>query len=564
MSLNGALQIGRSALTASQAAIQVAGNNMANAATEGFHRRVVHLTPMRGEIEGSAFVGRGVQIVDVRRVVDVALQGRYRDALGEETASLVDQRFLTALETIQNELTDNDLSTLLSSFFNGFSELANNPSDDAIRAVVVQLGESVASRIADLADDYRAVRAEIDRSLGTTVETVNGLLDQITTLNGQIATAEPGVGEESSLRDQRDLLLDELSRHLEITVLEHDNGITDVLVNSIPILLAGENRGVDLRLESKAGAIEVTVRVAADGTLLDVESGTIGGLLRQRDEQGAGPALDALEELAGQLIFQVNRLHSQGQGERGFTSVTGTYAVDDPAANLNASAAGLPFRIENGSFFINVTHVATGLRTSHEIAIDGDAASLQDLVDAINIGMPVPSVTASITADRTLQLVADAGYEMSFSEDSSGALAALGINTFFVGENAATMAVNQTLLDDQTLLAAGAGHVAGSNGTALALAALQDAPIDELGGKSLRSFWQNAVNDLAVKTSAATSAVDSAVLVRESLSAQLQAVTGVSLDEESISLLTFQRQFQAAARFITVIDETLQVLLSIA
>ena len=76
--------------------------------------------------------------------------------------------------------------------------------------------------------------------------------------------------------------------------------------------------------------------------------------------------------------------------------------------------------------------------------------------------------------------------------------------------------------------------------------------------------WQNSVNSLAVRTNAANAGVESARLVRESLYSQVQAVSGVSLDEESINLLTFQRQFQAAARFITVIDETLQVLLSLA
>ena len=68
----------------------------------------------------------------------------------------------------------------------------------------------------------------------------------------------------------------------------------------------------------------------------------------------------------------------------------------------------------------------------------------------------------------------------------------------------------------------------------------------------------------AVATGAARTRYESSVLVRESLEAQNQAVSGVSIDEEAIDLMTLQRQFQAAARFITVIDEAMQVLLSIA
>ena len=103
----------------------------------------------------------------------------------------------------------------------------------------------------------------------------------------------------------------------------------------------------------------------------------------------------------------------------------------------------------------------------------------------------------------------------------------------------------------------------GSNSTALALAALQDTSIEALGGKTLLESWRSGVNDLAVRTSAANTRLQGSSLVRESLQAQSQAVSGVSLDEEAIDLLSYQRQFQAAARFISVIDETLQSLLSI-
>jgi len=564
MSLNGALQVGRSALAASQTAMQVAGNNMANAATEGFHRRSVHLSPIRGDIVGqNQYVGRGVQLLAIRREVDTALQSRYRDAMSEEYANLIDQRFLTAVETLQNELSDNDVSSALSAFFNSFSEAANNPSDNAVRAVVIQQGQSLAGRIADLRRDYSVVLEQVDRQLGTAVEAVNGLLDEIADINGQIVQAEPGIGEASALRDRRDLLIDELSQYLDVAVVEQDNGSADILVSSIPVLLAGVSRGVSLRTQSVEGELEVSIRVADDGTNLTVTSGTIGGLLRQREET-VRPVVDALDELAGQLIFQVNRLHTQGQGQQGFASLVGTYAVNDTTANLNSGAANLPFRIDNGSFFIHVTHADSGQRSSYQINVDGDAMSLDDLIDEINTVVGVPNVTAAVNAERAFTLTADSGYEISFSDDTSGALAALGINTFFTGRSANTIEVNQVLLDDPTMLAVGAGHVPGSNDTALAIAALQDVALDELGKVSLREYWQNSVNSLAVRTSAANAAVESAQLVRESLYSQVQAVSGVSLDEESINLLTFQRQFQAAARFISVIDETLQILLNLA
>ena len=319
MGLNGALQIGRSAILTSQAAISVAGNNMANAATPGYHRQIANLTPSRPEAIGrNQFVGSGVSLVSVNRAIDHALQSRLRDAISDENSAGIDQRFLSAVETIQNELSQDDLSSRLSTFFNAFSELANNPLDNAIRTVVIQQGVSVADHVNMIRDEYVTLREESDRALGTSVDRVDGLLGEIATMNQQIAAAEGGqggtTGGANSLRDRRDQLIDELAGFIDVTTIDQPNGAVDILVGSTPLVLAGESRGIQLRKESGPEGIEVSVRVGDDGTLLDIKSGSIGALVRQRDET-VNPAIEAIDEFAGQLAFQVNRVHSQGQGE---------------------------------------------------------------------------------------------------------------------------------------------------------------------------------------------------------------------------------------------------------
>ncbi|HRP64053.1 MAG TPA: flagellar hook-associated protein FlgK [Phycisphaerales bacterium] len=567
MSINSALHIGRTALLTSQTALQVAGDNMANAATRGFHRRTIHLAPSQGHHLGAGqFIGQGVSLKSIRREIDGALQIRYRAAISREHASYVDQQFLTAMETLQNELTDNDVSTMLSSFFNSFSELANSPSDNAVRGVVIQKGQSLATRLAAMRNDYNTVLTQINQSLDVSVTKVNDILGQVTQLNTQIAAAESsGGGGAASLRDHRDLLLDELAQYLDITVVEQPNGAADVLVGSIPIVLGGESRGIKIQSDMVNGKAVLSLRVAADGTHLSANAGSIGSLLNQR-AQTVEPMIKALDDFTSQLIFQVNRVHSQGQGLKGFESVSGTYKAHSPSVNLNSPESKLPFKIQNGSFYIHVTNKETGVRTTHEISVNGNTMSLNDLVAEINTVVGVPHVTAAVGVEgggNVLKLTADAGYEFSFSDDTSGALAALGINTFFTGHNASTIGVNQRLIDDPGLLAAGGGHVEGSTDTAILLANLQDVAFSELGGKSLREFWRNAASNLAVKTGAANASADTSRLVRESLGAQIQSVSGVSLDEEAINLLTFQRQFQAAARFIGVIDETMQTLIAL-
>jgi flagellar hook-associated protein 1 FlgK len=564
MSINGALQIGQSAILASQAAIQVAGNNMANASTPGYHRQIARLSPSRPEFIGRAgFIGTGVQLSRIVRSVDSALQSRTRSAISDQNAAEIDSRFLNAIESVRNELTGQDLSSRLSAFFNSFSELSNSPNDEAVRTVVIQQGSGLATAIRELRTEHTNVRTEIDRALGATVRTVDGLLEQVAEVNRQIVEAEQGTnGGANALRDRRDELVAEVAQYLPINTIEQPNGALDIHVGSTPIVLAGDSRGVVLRTEASASGTTVSLRVKADGTTLNPDAGQVGALFRQRSDT-VDPAINDLDTLASQLAFQVNRIHSQGQGTRGFSSVTALNRVDDPTANLSADAAGVPFEMRNGSFELHVTNSSTGIRTTVLIAVDPATTTLDELAATITAAMPAGTGSASVTPDGALKIDAAGGYQLSFSNDTSSVLAALGVNGFFGGSDGSDIAINQQIIDDPRLLASGRDHIAGSNAVALDIAALEDLSVDSLGGRSLRGYWQSCTTDLAVRTQASNTKAESTRLVRESLDAQSQAASGVSLDEESINMLSYQRQFQAAARYIATIDETLQTLLSI-
>ncbi|MFM7051921.1 MAG: flagellar hook-associated protein FlgK, partial [Planctomycetota bacterium] len=385
MSINGAFQIGQSAILASQAALQVAGNNMANAATPGYHRQVARLSPSRPEYIGRAgFVGTGVQLQRIVRTVDTALQSRMRAAISDQNAAEVDQRFLNAIESIRNELSDQDLSSRLSAFFNAFSELGNNPNDEAVRTVVIQQGGGLANAVREMRAEHVKVREEIDRSLAVTIRTVDGLLDQVAEVNRQIVESEQGGGNDAnSLRDRRDELINEVAKYLPVSTSEQPNGAVDLLVGSIPVVLAGESRGVELRTETSGGTTSVSLRVRADGSTLQPDGGQIGALFRQRSET-VDPAIQDLDTLARELAFQVNRIHSQGQGTRGWSSVTGLNRVADTTTNLAADATGIPFDIKNGSFELHVTNQATGLRTTVVVSVDPQTMSLDQLAAQIN------------------------------------------------------------------------------------------------------------------------------------------------------------------------------------
>lgn len=563
MSLNGALQVGRSSIMASQTAMQVAGNNMANASTPGFSRQSVRFaTTIPQNWGNNQTIGTGLQVTRIARTVDTALQSRMRTALSDENGAAVDQRFLLAVESVRNELGDANLSSRLNAFFSAFSELANNPNDEALRSVVVQQSSGLAGAIRDLRKDQVDVRVEIDRSLESAVRAADDLITQIADLNVQIGRNELGgtAGPANELRDRRDSLINELAQFLPISTLEQPNGMIDISVESQPLVQGSLARGVKITADTVGGELTTRFRVKNDGTLLTPDGGQIGALLRQRTDT-VEPAIESLDTLTRELMFQVNKVHSQSQGQIGITSVTGLNRITNASVPLGQTE--IPFAMRNGAFEMHVKSLATGLRTTVVIAVDPATATLTDLRNAINAAVPAGTATASITADNTLRLDANAGYELSFANDTSGVLAGLGINSLFGGYDAKTIEVNAQILGDPRLLSVGRDHVAGSNGGALAIAALSTQQIESLGGRSIRGFWTAETTSLGVRAEAATNRADSTKLVRESLDSQVQAMSGVSIDEESINMLAYQRQFQAAARFITIIDETIQQLLAL-
>lgn len=575
MGLTSSLFIGQSALAASQLALQVTGNNIANVGSAGYSRQTVNLSPTRGsQFSSTVFVGRGVSVADVRRAVDPALQTRLRNALSDEQSALIDRSVQAQLESILNELSGADLSTELGKFFNAFSDLANNPASTVNRASVVEQGAGLASFIRNQRADLMRTRTQIDDQLRTDVSRAGTLLDQIANLNLQVVSAELGGGTDGSLRDQRDQLVSELAGMLEISVIEQDSGSIDVLVGSTPIVLGSTSRGLRFDLRTVDGALEARVLVDSTGESLKIESGSIGGRLAERGAT-IDQTIDDLDRVATNLIFEVNKLHTSGRPTSRLTDVTGWQAVApvDQARALNdptnTTFSGLPFAPTNGGFQVVITD-ANGNQSTTTIRIDldgidsGGAAgftddtSLADLVASLN---GVSNLSATITAEGKLRLTTAAGYDVSFKDDTSGVLAVLGVNTYFQGKDATDIAIREALRADPLALSVGLG--AGTNETARAIAALRDAGVKALNGDSISSSWLKTVERTAVKAASAETRAAAASTVRSSLEAQHAGVTGVSLDEESINLINYQQAYQGAARFISVVNDLTQVLMDL-
>lgn len=570
MGLAGSLQIGRTGLLASQAALQVVGQNLANLATDGYHRQKITLAPERSqEIGQGLFVGRGVTIQSITRVIDEALEARLRGSISDQSASEVRQQLLGRIEAIENEFSGADLSTALGEFFNAFSQLANNPQDVSLRTLLIEQATSLTGFISDLDAGLGNVQLQTISQIDQTVATVNDLMSRIASLNTQIAVQSRGAGGAPGLRDQRDQLLSELSQFLDISIVEQPSGSADVYVGSLPIILNSRSRGVELLKESVNGQTVTKVVISADKSPLDISSGELGALIKFK-EKDIQDAIDAIDTLAAQLIFQVNHLHSQGQGLDLLDGVTGAQAVADATVALNDSATDLTIFPTHGSFQIHVVQKSTGqvITTTINIDLDGINPAGDTTLTTLAADLDAAAnISATVTPDGRLQITPGSGdFAISFSDDTSGALAVLGINTFFTGKNAFDIKVNSLVAASPRLIAAAtssaAGQNPGDNTNALTIAGLRDQALTVLNGLSLTQHWNRHVEDFAVRQAQARDQFQADTIIREGLSSQQQSISGVNVDEEAIDLIQFQRAFQASARFLTVIDEMFQTLLA--
>jgi len=571
MSLTSSMQIARSALLTSQLGLQVTAQNMANAANPGYTRQIALLQAIRGRVSDPNQIGQGVAISEVRRQIDDALQRRLWNSNSAEFSSAQQFNVLSQLESILNEGTDFDMSTQLSSFFSSWTE-ATTLLDSAPN--ITNQGASLASFIRNMQSDLITQRAQLEEQIDAQVLQADAILDEIASINQVISNNEIGDAEASGLRDRRDQIVTELAQLMDVTVVETSNGGYDIYSGSTPIVQGTRNRGIEISRVTEGETLTVRVELSADSTPLPINGGSIGGLLLSRD--GAIDAtLTKLDTLASQLIFEVNKLHSTGINEDWLTNSSGTLqigasdqllALNDPN---NSTFADLPFAAVNGSFTINVRNSSGDTTATQQIDIDLDGltdAGVPGFADDTNaediraVLDAVDGISASFDPSGRLVIDADPGFSFSFEEDSSAVLATMGVNSFFEGTSASTIGVR----DDITVML---GRMEGdqfiANGTALEIGNLTDTAAQGLNGLSISKFWAQQAQDIAVKTSSARTNANSDRLVRESLDGQRAGISGVSIDEESINLLTYQRQYQAAAQVITTTQQMFDTLLSL-
>ncbi|SDF79548.1 flagellar hook-associated protein FlgK [Sporolituus thermophilus] len=317
-----------------QTGLDTVGHNISNANTEGYSRQVASIVSTRPETVygeyGPMQMGTGAAVESVVRARDTFLDRQFwqeNSSLGYgETATEI----LGKIEGVFREPSEYGLQTVLNNFWQAWQTLSTNASDDGARAALQQRGVELRDAIGHAAQQLKDMVADINSVVEIKVNKVNQITSEILSLNKQIALVETGGRDHANdLRDRRDVLVDQLSTLVGVTVTEDKYGNYIVRTGNV-MLVDGNVRnqlGVVSQIDADYG-YEV-LNVVYGGTVapgsrfmtggLPVElpegnKGEIKGLLAMRDLTGVKGYLDKLATMSQFFLTDFNNLHQAGYG----------------------------------------------------------------------------------------------------------------------------------------------------------------------------------------------------------------------------------------------------------
>ncbi len=381
--------------------------------------------------------------------------------------------------------------------------------------------------------------------------------------------------------DNGDGHVDPLKVHsLSISFDETDNFTTGDRFNIVP------KDGLYF-IEPTRGPYNITPQTFFDGTENQdrLNAGSLTAYFNVRDEK-IGRYEDEINAVAEALIWEVNKLHSQGAGLEHVSYQLGSESVSSIDLALGTPQSGLTFadRLTEGNINFHFYDKATGAyMTGGELdfdpATDGiqgfdpEAHSLQDVVNVIN-GSYGGLLNASILDNKLNLEVTNTDLQFSMGSDTTGLMGALGIGTYFQGESATDIAINNDVYNDHNRIAA--GYVNGSNevnpgDNALASGIgnlfTENVQISTVwrtsGDQSISEYYSTVVSKVGADTRTAKTNAEYNTALAADLDAQQQSVSGVNLDEEMANLIKFQHAYTAAAKLITTADQMLETLIGL-
>ncbi len=446
------LDIANTALSAAQTLMDVAGQNIANDATPGYSQQVASLvaTPPYAQPDmGGLYtpqLGTGVEVQSVNRVRANYLDGLFRTTQSSESYYSTRSNYLQALQSVLNEPGSSGLSSTINTFFSDYQTLSQNPQSSAARTVVQQDGEALAAQIQQIYQGLQNVGQQAQSQASQDVQTANSDLQQLANLNTTIAQAQAIGQQPNDLLDQRDNLLDSLSKLVNIgfstqTTTVGSNVTSQVTVTvpasgggTVTLVSGGQYGSISLTPASSGPQFSLTATDALTGAATPPPSlaptgGSIGAAY-QLVNQDLNPTPTSGTSLMSEFNSAVLGLANAING----VQMQGVYPVYTSGSTTPSSWTSGP------AFFVSSTNT-TGTLTASDIPTIEVNPAIQNDITQITTATPT---NETVGANANAIAMADLGQSQSGSAQAYSA---------FVSDMGAAVDLSQNLQNtSQSLL----------------------------------------------------------------------------------------------------------------
>jgi flagellar hook-associated protein 1 len=311
------LEVGRRGLFAQQNALNTTGHNIANANTNGYTRQRVEMQASNPISTSGVKLGTGVEISKLVRLreeyLDVQIRAEHKNTGYWEAKS----ETLSKIEELLNEPSEDGLANTMDEFWKGWQELANHPESAAARSVVRQRGIAVADTFKHIIDSINQIESDLKSVIDTKTYEINSLAKQIGDLNVQISRVVPNNYQPNDLYDQRDVLIDQLSKLVNVNVTPRENGMVDVSVGSEKLVSGKEYNTLTVGYDQTTGLVNPS-EFKIGGNTIELVGGELVGYIESVGKLNGGdlnvlPKIkNAINELAKAFTDEVNKVHLNG------------------------------------------------------------------------------------------------------------------------------------------------------------------------------------------------------------------------------------------------------------
>ena len=553
-----ALSSAKLGLLAQQLAIEVTGQNIANVETEGYSRQDVTFeanTPRHAIKYGSMHqIGTGVRVAGIERAHDQFL---FEQIMGEGDltgSTEIKKEIFEQLEVLFNEGSGRSLNDALSSFFASAHDLATNARGLSERADLVSKAEHLASTFNQTGKQLFTIQRNIDSTIATEVTEINSLTTQIGKLNESIHANEPASQYKANdLRDNRDRLVKELSKKIDIQLIEEsDNQISLTLKDGTALVLKDQVFDLSTSINGNNESF-YDVYIDSGSATKDITSTITGGELRgyldMRDTE-VESILDKMNILSASFIQEFNGIHRAGFGLDGSSGLDFFSPLD----------VTVDHDVDNkGTAAVSITNASPTTVSVDEFEIvfnSGYEYTLNNLTTNASSG------TFTFTTGSTFNI------KDGFAVTISGGAVSGDKVTFSVSEDAASgMSVSSTITANTRKIAAGT-TTNGDGANALLMANLQNTSSfnsvtwsgSGSGSYTFDEYYNAVVSTIGIESFSAQATLRQQEGIMLQLNSRRESISGVSIDEEMIKMIKFQQAYNASARMISVVDEMLDTL----